>query len=84
MEREEKNWIFLGGTGQEMPGPPGPNLFFFRADLSNERRITTEEGQQCAERLGMEFLEISCKSGINTETPFLMLLEKLIEEAGRN
>ena len=51
-----------------------------KIDLENERIIKKEEGEELAEKYGMEFIEVSNKEGINIEKAGLSIINKILEK----
>ncbi|MES1909523.1 MAG: Ras-related protein RABD2c [Cercozoa sp. M6MM] len=51
-----------------------------KADLTNERAVTTEDAKAFAERLSIPFLETSAKDATNVEQAFLTMAKDLIEQ----
>ena len=51
-----------------------------KIDLDNERIIKKEEGEELAEKYGMEFIEVSNKEGINIEKAGLSIINKILEK----
>ena len=51
-----------------------------KIDLENERIIKKEEGEELAEKYGMEFIEVSNKEGINIEKAGLSIVKKILEK----
>ncbi|KAL7721180.1 Ras family GTPase RAS1 [Entamoeba marina] len=50
-----------------------------KIDLENERQVTTEEGQQLADELGVDFIECSAKEDINIDELFETIALSVIE-----
>lgn len=50
-----------------------------KVDMENEREVTTEEGRECAERLGASFFEVSAKDGTCVNEAFSRLVELIVE-----
>ena len=42
-----------------------------KSDLADRRQVNTEEGQELADKYGMQFYETSAKTGDNVESIFL-------------
>lgn len=55
-----------------------------KVDDEANREVTTEEGRECAERLGVPFFEISAKDGTCVEEAFLKLGEMIVEKHWEN
>uniref|UniRef100_A0A8C5W5C0 small monomeric GTPase n=1 Tax=Microcebus murinus TaxID=30608 RepID=A0A8C5W5C0_MICMU len=68
-------------------GPPFPWLLPThspgRADVSNERVISSEDGETLAREYGVPFMETSAKTGMNVELAFLAIAKELKYRAGR-
>jgi len=47
-----------------------------KADLQNDRKVTTQEGKDFAQKNGLSFIETSAKTGSNTDKAF----EKTVQE----
>lgn len=52
-----------------------------KVDDEANREVTTEEGRECAERLGVPFFEVSAKSGIFINEMFNKLGEMIAENS---
>ena len=50
-----------------------------KADIDQERAVTTKEGRQFAEHHGVKFMETSAKSGQNVEEAFTALTKDIYE-----
>ena len=50
------------------------------SDKEKERKVTRERGQQLADKLGAEFIEISVKDNSNVEMVFQILVESILKE----
>lgn len=48
-----------------------------KADLSSKRVVSTKEGKEFADSLGIEFLETSAKTSQNVEQAFLSMANKI-------
>jgi len=48
-----------------------------KCDLEDDREVTTEEGQQLADRLGVKFIETSAKTRHNVVEAFEMLVRAI-------
>ena len=51
-------------------------------DMTEERKVSTEEGKKLAEELGLPFTETSAKTGENIEKIFEDIIEDLDKEFG--
>lgn len=51
-----------------------------KIDLEDQRKVSSEEGEQVATELGFEFFETSAKSAENVETAFRRISDLIIEE----
>lgn len=49
-------------------------------DLEEEREVTTEEGQETAERLGMPFMETSALTGDGVSELFAFVAKRLVDQ----
>jgi len=49
-----------------------------KSDLDEEKKVSPEEAQSFAEKLGMSFLETSAKNSTNVEAAFLTMAKQLI------
>lgn len=49
-------------------------------DLNGERRVTYEEGEELAKRLGIKFLESSAKSAFNVHEVFKTMTFEMMEK----
>ena len=54
-----------------------------KADLTDERQVTYEEGKKLAEDKGFHFFETSCKDGANVSECFIDLAELVYEKSGK-
>ena len=54
-----------------------------KADLTDERQVSNEEGKNLAENKGFHFYETSCKNGTNINECFLDLAELVYEKSGK-
>ncbi|KII60998.1 Ras-related protein Rab-1B [Thelohanellus kitauei] len=50
-----------------------------KSDLNETREVTNAEGQAFAKRYGLEYVEISAKTGQNVNELFLMMSENLLD-----
>ena len=50
-----------------------------KIDLESDREIPKEVGKEVAERIGMDFLEISSKSGENIKEAMLFIIKKALK-----
>lgn len=48
-----------------------------KADLSNKRAVSTQEGQDFADSMGIEFLECSAKTSHNVEQSFMSMTAQI-------
>lgn len=48
-----------------------------KCDDSEKRQVSTEEGQQLADELGLPFLEVSALSGVNVEKAFFTVAQDI-------
>eukprot|EP01006_Ploeotia_vitrea_P032429 TRINITY_DN64635_c2_g1_i1.p1 TRINITY_DN64635_c2_g1~~TRINITY_DN64635_c2_g1_i1.p1 ORF type:complete len:205 (+),score=80.25 TRINITY_DN64635_c2_g1_i1:90-704(+) len=55
-----------------------------KADLVDEKQVSTEEAQQLADKLGIPFLETSAKTATNVEAAFLTMAKELIKQREAN
>lgn len=51
-----------------------------KIDLKEQRKVSTDEGKELAEQLGMDFLETSAKNNENIEEAFIRLTNKMLEK----
>lgn len=51
-----------------------------KCDLEAERKVSTQEGKELAERLGARFLETSAKKNINVDQAFRLLTEEIYRQ----
>ena len=54
-------------------------IFANKSDLSEERKISAEEGQKKAEEYNFQYFETSAKTGENVQTAFNKLAEKIVD-----
>ncbi|KAL7720914.1 Ras family GTPase RAS1 [Entamoeba marina] len=54
-----------------------------KIDLEEERKVTTEEGEQLADSLGIDFIECSAKEGININEIFEIITSNVINNSPR-
>ena len=54
-----------------------------KADLEDDRNVTTAEGKELAKSFGCEFLETSAKTGMNITDSFYSLVRCIREEAAK-
>ena len=54
-----------------------------KADLTEEREVSSEEGKKLAEENGFHFFETSCKNDINVNECFVDLAELVYEKSGK-
>ena len=54
-----------------------------KADLTDERQVSNEEGKNLAKNKGFHFYETSCKNGANVTECFLDLAELVYEKSGK-
>ena len=50
-----------------------------KIDLTSDRQISTEEGQNLAQKLGLTYIETSAKTGENINDAFKMLALQMIK-----
>lgn len=50
-----------------------------KSDLKDERKVSYKQGEELAERYGMDFLEVSAKDGSNIEEIFNKLTDKVMK-----
>ena len=51
-----------------------------KSDMTKEEKtVTPEEGEKLGQELGMSFFDVSAKSGLNIDTSFNYLIDKIIE-----
>lgn len=55
-----------------------------KADDEENRQVSTEEGIECAEMLGVPFFEISAKAGTCVAEAFTKLAELIVEDQSQN
>ena len=59
----------------------GPNIVKIlignKCDLEEDRKVTTKQGQELADKLGIKFLETSAKKKINVEEAFVTLSKEI-------
>jgi len=48
-----------------------------KSDLEDKKMVTTEQGKNYAEELGIDFMEVSAKENINVEEAFISLATKI-------
>jgi hypothetical protein len=48
-----------------------------KSDLSNQRQVSTHEGNELAHKYGIPFMEVSAKSGLNVTEGFELLLKEI-------
>ena len=48
-----------------------------KIDMEEERKVSTKEGEDLANELGLPFLETSAKTGVNIDTIFNEIVEKI-------
>lgn len=41
-----------------------------KIDMESERKVSKEAGRKCASRFGVEYIEVSAKSGVNVNNVF--------------
>ena len=51
-----------------------------KSDLADKRQVNTEEGQELAEKYGMQFYETSAKSGENVEEIFFKSADEIAKK----
>lgn len=55
-----------------------------KSDKKSEREVTTEEGENLAEKLGLNFIETSALSGDNIEQAFVRLTVDIMKKTVQN
>ena len=51
-----------------------------KCDLEEKREVTYEEGKQCADELGIEFIETSALRSINVDEAYRKLAFKILQK----
>ncbi|KAK2569629.1 Ras-related protein Rab-3A [Acropora cervicornis] len=76
--KDVQEWV------SQIEGNSGPEakkiLVGNMSDKEKERKVTRERGQQLADQLGAEFIEISVKDNSNVEKVFQLLVESILKE----
>lgn len=50
-----------------------------KSDLENQRQVSTDEGKEMAEKMGVQFLETSAKNSVNIESAFMAMAKEIKE-----
>jgi GTPase SAR1 family protein len=50
-----------------------------KSDLFDERQVSTEEGQQLAQKYGAKYIECSAKIRINVDAVFTAMMEEILK-----
>ena len=72
-----KNWV--AQIKEEVSDKVTIILVGNKIDDKQNRKVTTEEGEEMAKECGLNFFETSAKSGINIDTTFNELVKKTVE-----
>ena len=75
-----RNWISI--ISQEASEKITIYLVANKIDLENERKVEREEGENLAKELGLPFMEVSAKDGINVDEIFEDLVERIYKIYG--
>ena len=75
-----RNWISI--ISQEASEKITIYLVANKIDLENERKVEREEGENLAKELGLPFMEVSAKDGINIDEIFEDLVERIYKIYG--
>jgi len=51
-----------------------------KTDLTDARKVTTEEGEQLASKFGMAFFETSARTGERVEDTFLHITDQVVAQ----
>lgn len=54
-----------------------------KVDLEDSRQVTTEDGQNLARELGMDFMETSAADQINIDSMFRDMAKKILEQVSK-
>lgn len=79
-ESFEKIGMWMKEVKEKSPEGVDVVLVGNKIDLESERQVSTEEGSECAELLGVPFFEISAKDGNFVAQPFNKLGELIVEK----
>ena len=55
-----------------------------KSDLEDRRQVTTEEGQELADKYGLQFYETSAKTGVNVENIFYESADEIAKKIDQN
>lgn len=81
-----RNWV--GQIQQHADVHVNKILIGNKCDVSDDRAVSTEEGQALADEYGVQFFETSAKNNINVENGFIKVArevkDRLVEEGGPN
>ena len=55
-----------------------------KKDLENQRKVSTQKGEELANEYNIEFFEISNKDGINVDEAGLCIVNKILEKKSRD
>jgi GTPase SAR1 family protein len=74
---------WAASLSQPLKNPTGIPLMLVgtNCEHATERKVSIEEGQELAEELGCEFVEVSASRGINVEKPFYDLVRLIREQS---
>jgi small GTP-binding protein len=73
--------MWLRELSQHTPSNTRTILVGTKADLANQRQVSTEEAKEFAQHAGIPYIETSARSNINIEEAMKMLVNE-IEDAG--
>jgi len=54
-----------------------------KADLTDEKQVSTEHAQRFADKLGIRFLETSAKTAANVDAAFLTMAKELMSRTSK-